>query len=104
LCHENCAPAPPLPQPEDLEVTIRTIGERISRAEQDWEDALGAELAILDSHLFLHDKEKRTLKRIFEAQKSNINRYKNELNELSDAHRREKQEYPAGGPETDLFA
>ena len=104
LCHENAAPAPPLPQPEDLDVTIRNIGERISRAEKDWEDALGAELAILDTHLFLHDKEKRTLKRIFEAQKSNINRYKNELNELSDAHRREKQEYPASGSETDLFA
>lgn len=104
LCHENAAPAPPLPQPEDLDVTIRNIGERITRAEKDWEDALGAELAILDTHLFLHDKEKRTLKRIFEAQKSNINRYKNELNELSDAHRREKQEYPVSGSETDLFA
>ena len=104
LCHENCAPAPPLPQPENLEVTIRNIGERIARSEKDWEENLGAELDILDAHLFLNQEEKRMLRRIFEAQKANINRYKNELNELSDAHRREKQEYPAGGPEDDLFA
>ena len=74
------------------------------RAEMEWESVLGAELADLDTHLFLNDKEKRALRRIFEAQKNNIIRYKNELNELTDAYRREKQEYQVERPENDLFA
>ena len=65
---------------------------------------LGSEMAILDEHLFLNKKEKMALKRLFEAQKSNIIRYKNELNELEDAYRREKQEYQVERPENNLFS
>ena len=65
---------------------------------------LGSEIAILDEHLFLNKKEKLTLKRLFEAQKSNITRYKNELNELEDAYRKEKQEYQVERPENNLFS
>ena len=54
--------------------------------------------------IFLNDKEKRTLRSIFEAQKNNIIRYRNEWNELTDAYRREKQEYQVERPESDLFA
>jgi MoxR-like ATPase len=58
----------------------------------------------LEAHLFLSEHEKRTLKRMFEGQKNNIRRYRNELNELIDAYRKEKQEYPVEGPEVDLFS
>ena len=104
LCHEGCAPPPPLPPETDMNALICEMGQKISRAEMEWESVLGAELADLDTHLFLNDKEKRALRRIFEAQKNNIVRYKNELNELTDAYRREKQEYQVERPENDLFA
>ena len=104
LCHENCAPPPAPPVPVDLEASFKSISETIQRAEQDWESMLGSEMAILDEHLFLNKKEKLALKRLFEAQKSNITRYKNELNELEDAYRREKQEYQVERPENNLFS
>ena len=104
LCHENCAPPPPMPAVEDMESQFHVMGEAIGRAEKDWDMLLGEELVALDGHLFLSGDEKRTLKRIFEAQKNNILRYKNELNEMTDAYQREKQEYQVEGPENDLFS
>lgn len=103
LCHENCAPPPPLPTAGDMEAQFGKIGDAIGRAEKDWDMILGQESALLDSHLFLDGSEKRLLKRIFEAQRNNIMRYKNELNELEDAYRREKQEYQVERLENDLF-
>ena len=58
----------------------------------------------LEEHLFLSTQEKRSMKRMFEAQKNNISRYRNELNELMDAYRKEKQEYQVERPENDLFS
>jgi MoxR-like ATPase len=58
----------------------------------------------LEEHLFLSVQEKRSMKRMFEAQKNNISRYRNELNELMDAYRKEKQEYQVERPENDLFS
>lgn len=104
LCHEGCAPPPPLPVKTDMETEIAEIGEKITLAESNWETLLGTELAILDTHHFLSEPEKRTLRRIFESQKNNIIRYRNELNELADAYRREKQEYKVERPENDLFS
>ena len=60
-------------------------------------------MGVLEDHLFLNDYEKRSLKRMFDAQKNNIGRYRNELNELIDAYRKEKQEYQVERPENDLF-
>ena len=103
LCHEGCAPPPPPPVEADMETLFDEVKQKIDRADAEWNQVLGKELAILDDHLFLNDKEKRTLRGIFEAQKNNIIRYRNELNELTDAYRREKQEYQVEGPEGDLF-
>ena len=104
LCHEGCAPPPPLPVEADMETLFDEMKQKIDRAEAEWDSVLGVELAILNEHLFLNDKEKRTLRSIFEAQKNNIIRYRNEWNELTDAYRREKQEYQVERPESDLFA
>ena len=92
LCHEQTAPPPP-PVKEDLETKMTEIKEKLIRAEENWVHLLGSEIKLLDTHLFLHEREKKQLKRIFEAQKNNIMRYRTDFNELKDAFQREKQEY-----------
>ena len=103
LCHEQAAPPPP-PVEEDLEARMVEIKEKLIRAEESWEQLLGKEIKLLDTHLFLHEREKQQLRRIFESQKNNILRYKTDFNELKDAFQREKQEYQVEGPENDLFS
>ena len=102
-CHENCAPPPPPPVEEDLEAKFQTVMETVQRAETDWDMLLGEETAYLDAHLFLNDHQKYALKRMLNVQKNDITRYKNELNELADAYRKEKQEYQIERPENGLF-
>ena len=104
LCHENCAPPPVMAVEEDIESKFKHLDETIGYAEKNWEHLWKSETTTLDTHLFLSENEKRILKRMFETQKNNIQRYRNELNELIDAHRKEKQEYPVERPENDLFS
>ena len=104
LCHENCAPPPVMAVEEDIESKFKHLDETIGYAEKNWEHLWESETTTLDTHLFLSENEKRILKRMFETQKNNIQRYRNELNELIDAHRKEKQEYPVERPENDLFS
>ena len=104
LCHENCTLPPPMEMEEDIESKFKYMDETIGYAEKNWESLWKTEMTALDTHLFLNANEKLTLKRMFEAQKKNILRYRNELNELIDAYRKEKQEYPVERPENDLFS
>jgi MoxR-like ATPase len=104
LCHERCAPPPPMPAEEDMEIKFQRMDEVIGRAESSWGSLWKAEIETLESHLFLSNDEKQSLKRMFDAQKHNILRYRNELNELKDAYRKEKQEYQVERPENDLFS
>lgn len=104
LCHEHCAPPPPLPVEEDMELKFKEMDETIVLAEKNWEMLWKSEMIALEEHLFLSTQEKRSMKRMFEAQKNNIARYRNELNELMDAYRKEKQEYQVERPENDLFS
>ena len=104
LCHENCAPPPVMAVEEDIESKFKHLDDTIGYAEKNWEHLWKSETTTLDTHLFLSENEKRILKRMFETQKNNIQRYRNELNELIDAHRKEKQEYPVERPENDLFS
>ena len=103
LCHENAAPPVPLPTEADIETKFSSMGETIGYAEKNWETLWSTEMGVLEDHLFLNEYEKRSLKRMFDAQKNNIGRYRNELNELIDAYRKEKQEYQVERPENDLF-
>ena len=103
LCHENAAPPVPLPTEADIETKFSSMGETIGYAEKNWEALWSTEMGVLEDHLFLNEYEKRSLKRMFEGQRNNIGRYRNELNELIDAYRKEKQEYQVERPENDLF-
>ena len=103
LCHENAAPPVPLPTDADIETKFSSMGETIGYAEKNWETLWSTEMGVLEDHLFLNEYEKRSLKRMFEGQRNNIGRYRNELNELIDAYRKEKQEYQVERPENDLF-
>ena len=103
LCHENAAPPVPLPTEKDIETKFSSMGETIGYAEKNWEALWSTEMGVLENHLFLNEYEKRSLKRMFDAQKNNIGRYRNELNELIDAYRKEKQEYQVERPKNDLF-
>ena len=103
LCHENAAPPVPLPTEADIETKFSSTGETIGYAEKNWEALWSTEMGVLEDHLFLNEYEKRSLKRMFEGQRNNIGRYRNELNELIDAYRKEKQEYQVERPENDLF-
>ena len=89
LCHENCAPPSALPSEENMDRQLEEIKEKIDLAEKNWEMILGTETTELDNHLFLSETEKRTLKRIFEAQKNNILRYRNEWKYLIDTAQKE---------------
>ena len=104
LCHENAAPPVPLPTDADIETKFSSMGETIGYAEKNWETLWSTEMGVLEDHLFLNEYEKRSLKRMFEGQRNNIGRYRNELNELIDAYRKEKQEYQVERPENDLFS
>ena len=104
LCHENCAPPPPMPAEEDMVLKFKGLDETIGIAEKNWKTLWQNEMTAMEEHLFLSEKEKRTMRRMFEAQKNNISRYRNDLNELMDAYRKEKQEYQVERPENDLFS
>lgn len=104
LCHENCAPPPPMPAEEDMEIKFKELDETIGLAEKNWATLWESEMTALEEHLFLSEQENRMMRRMFEAQKNNISRYRNDLNELMDAYRKEKQEYQVERPEIDLFS
>ena len=103
LCNENAAPPVPLPAETEIETKFGSMGETIDYAEKNWEILWSTEMSVLKDHLFLNESEKRSLKRMFDGQRNNIGRYRNELNELIDAYRKEKQEYQVERPENDLF-
>lgn len=103
-CYENCAPPPPEPEPEDFGAKYHTVIEALGRAEKDWSELLEAETEYYEKHLFLGEKQRSVMRRMLRHQKNNIDRYKNDLNELGDAYRKENQEYKIEKPEDGLFS
>ena len=104
MCHENCAPPPPDPEPEDLGAKYRHVTESLGRVEKDWNELLNAETEYYEKHLFLSEKQRNVMRRMLRHQKNNIDRYKNDLNELGDAYRKENEEYKIEKSEDDLFS
>lgn len=102
-CRED-APPPPVEQPEtqDFRADWQSASEALERVERDWTELLGAETEYYEHHLFLGEKQRQFLRKMLRHQKNTIDRYRNELNEMADAHRKENQEYQNEGPENPL--
>ena len=103
MCYENCPPPPSEPEPEDLGMKYHSVTEALGRMEKDWNELLAAETEYYENHLFLSARQRLLMRRMLTHQKNNIERYKNELNEMADAYRKENQEYKVERPEDDLF-
>lgn len=103
-CYEDCAPPPPEPEPEDFGAKYRAVTQALGRVEKDWSELLEVETEYYEKHLFLGEKQRGVMRRMLRHQKNNIDRYKNDLNELEDAYRKENQEYKIEKPENDLFS
>ena len=103
MCYENCPPLPSEPEPEDLGMKYHSVTEALGRMEKDWNELLAAETEYYENHLFLSARQRLLMRRMLTHQKNNIERYKNELNEMADAYRKENQEYKVERPEDDLF-
>lgn len=104
LCYADCPP-PPVEEPEeDFSEKYHSVVETLLRVEKDWLQLLETETIYYENHLFLEQKQKSSMRKMLQHQKKNIERYKNELNELADAYRKENKEYKVERPETDLFS
>ena len=104
LCYENCPPPPPEPEPEDFGAKYKSVAEALDRVEKDWSGLLDAETEYYEKHLFLSERQRASMRRMLRHQKNTIDRYKNDLNEMADAYRKENQEYKVERSEDDLFS
>ena len=104
MCYENCPPPPPEPEPEDFGAKYKSVAEALDRVEKDWSGLLDAETEYYEKHLFLSERQRASMRRMLRHQKNTIDRYKNDLNEMADAYRKENQEYKVERSEDDLFS
>ena len=104
MCYEDCPPPPPEPEPEDFGAKYKSVAEALDRVEKDWSGLLDAETEYYEKHLFLSERQRASMRRMLRHQKNTIDRYKNDLNEMADAYRKENQEYKIERSEDDLFS
>ncbi|WP_300725867.1 AAA family ATPase [uncultured Bacteroides sp.] len=105
LCTPDCMPLPAIevrPE-EDINTRFSGIGNLIGRVEEDCKKLLDNESRYCDRHLFLTEQEKRYLSAMLKHHQNDILTYRNELNELNHAYRKENKEYPDERAEGDLF-
>ena len=104
MCYEDCPPPLPEPEPEDFGAKYKSVAEALDRVEKDWSGLLDAETEYYEKHLFLSERQRASMRRMLRHQKNTIDRYKNDLNEMADAYRKENQEYKVERSEDDLFS
>ena len=104
MCYEDCPPPLPEPEPEDFGAKYKSVAEALDRVEKDWSGLLDAETEYYEKHLFLSERQRASMQRMLRHQKNTIDRYKNDLNEMADAYRKENQEYKIERSEDDLFS
>ena len=99
----------PLPaievRPEsDLNARFRELEELLSAGGCRNEGVFSKQrLEYCRNHLFLGDRQRRTMEEMLRVQQDSLAKYKNELDELKHAYRKENEEYPDQGSENDLF-
>lgn len=105
LCTPDCLPLPAVEadRTEDVSVHFHSLEERISRTENDSRELLEREVLYSGQHLFLNEEQRGWINGMLRHRQADIVQYRDELNELRHAYRKEKEEYPAEGAENDLF-
>lgn len=104
-CNPDAEPLPAIevrPQ-SDLNARFRELEELLSRVDAGTREFFEAEMEYCRNHLFLGDRQRRTMEEMLRVQQDSLTKYKNELDELKHAYRKENEEYPDQGSENDLF-
>lgn len=94
VCRPDAPPVPVAPPAEDFTQRFQTVRERLERVEAEAVAWSAAETAYAESHLFLGERERNFLRQLLRQQQVTLERYRHDLNELTDAHRIENEEYP----------
>lgn len=104
-CNPDAEPLPAIEvRPEsDLNARFRELEELLSRVDAGTREFFEAEMEYCRNHLFLSDRQRRTMEEMLRVQQDSLTKYKNELDELKHAYRKENEEYPDQGSENDLF-
>ena len=104
-CNPDAEPLPAIEvRPEsDLNARFRELEELLSRVDAGTREFFEAEMEYCRNHLFLGDRQRRTMEEMLRVQQDSLAKYKNELDELKHAYRKENEEYPDQESENDLF-
>lgn len=88
---------------DDIDERFRQVGAMLDRAESGCDGWAGGEEDYCSHHLFLDARQRKAMLGMLSSHQSGIARWRNELNELKHAYRKENEEYPTEGPEGNLF-
>ena len=105
LCTPDCAslPAMEVQAQEDIPARFSQLEQRLSHAEAHCGDWVKEEADYCANHLFVGKREKEAMSRILGEPSKALFRYRNELEEMKHAYRKENEEYPSERPENSLF-
>ena len=105
LCTPDCAslPAMEVQVQEDIPARFSQLEQRLSHAEAHCGDWVKEEADYCANHLFVGKREKEAMSRILGEPSKALFRYRNELEEMKHAYRKENEEYPSERPENSLF-
>lgn len=104
LCTPDAEPLPAIEvcRKEDMDSRFHALEKLIERVEAGSGDFFGEEAAYCEHHLFLTAKQRRAMGDMLHFQQTSLAKYKNELDELKHAYRKENKEYPHQGSENGL--
>lgn len=105
VCVPGCLPLPAIvpSRANDIDERFRQVGAMLDRAESGCDGWAGGEEDYCSRHLFLDARQRKAMLGMLSSHQSGIARWRNELNELKHAYRKENEEYPTEGPEGNLF-
>lgn len=105
LCTPDCTalPAMEVQAQEDIPARFSQLEQRLSHAEAHCGDWVKEEADYCANHLFVGKREKEAMSRILGEPSKALFRYRNELEEMKHAYRKENEEYPSERPEDSLF-
>lgn len=106
-CVPDCEPLPAVADTVRQEAAIADrfdqLEELLQRVENGCSAFYAEEVDYGSRHLFLDEKERKAILAMLEHQQRAVADYRNELNELKHAYRKENEEYPPERTEGNLF-